>query len=111
MVIATFVGGIFMAGVQYEALHGNVMETSDCTDFIVLLRLLMVLGSVPSAALQTIFAQQSAAALTDENRGELTASVRALLRTTFIFGLSLPGWRCSLLGLFPTPWLSIIRRP
>ena len=37
MVISTFIGGIFMAGVQIVALHGNVMEKSDCNDFIVLL--------------------------------------------------------------------------
>jgi O-antigen/teichoic acid export membrane protein len=91
MVMATFIGGIFMAGVQFEALHGNVMQKSDCNDFIVLLRLLMVFGSVPSAALQTIFAQQAAAALTEENRGALTASVRALLKATFLFWVVLAG--------------------
>ncbi|MGA2541752.1 MAG: hypothetical protein ABSG78_09395 [Verrucomicrobiota bacterium] len=91
MVVSTFVGGIFMAGVQIVALHGHVMEESDCNTFIALLRLLMLFGAVPSAALQTIFAQQAAAALTDEARGELTASVRALLRTTFIFWLCVAG--------------------
>lgn len=89
MVIATFVGGLFMAGVQFEALHNNVMNASDSNDFIVLLRLLMVMGAVPSAALQTIYAQQSAAALTDDTRGQLTVSVRALMRIAFVFWLAL----------------------
>jgi len=91
MVIATFIGGVFMAGVQYEALHGNVMEKSDCNDFIALLRWLMVFGAVPSAALQTIFAQQAAAAVGEEAKAELTVSVRALLRATFIFWLAVAG--------------------
>jgi O-antigen/teichoic acid export membrane protein len=44
----------------------------------------VVFGGVPAAALQTIFAQQSAAAMTDEKAGLLTAAVRALLRGTFL---------------------------
>lgn len=91
MVVSTFLGGIFMAGVPFLALHGHVMEKSDCNTFIALLRLLMLLGAVPSAALQTIFAQQAAAALTDDSRGELTAPVRALLKATFIFWLAVAG--------------------
>jgi O-antigen/teichoic acid export membrane protein len=91
MVVSTFLGGIFMAGVQIVALRGHAMEESDCNTFIALLRLLMLLGAVPSAALQTIFAQQAAAALTHENRGDLTASVRALLRAAFIFWLAVAG--------------------
>ena len=111
MVMATFLGGIFMAGVQIVALHDHVMEDSDYTDLIVLLGLLMLLGAVPSAALQTIFAQQSAAALTEET-GELTASVRALLRATFIFWLASgrPGVDfCP--DPFPRPSMSTIRWP
>lgn len=91
MVVATFVGGIFMAGVQYEALHNKVMDASDCNDFVVVLRLLMFLGAVPAAALQTIYAQQSAAALTDGAREQLTVSARTLLRTAFIFWIVLAG--------------------
>jgi O-antigen/teichoic acid export membrane protein len=89
MVIATFVGGLFMAGVQFEAPH--VMEKSDFNTFIALLRMLMLFGLVPSAALQTIFAQQSAAALTDETKAELTTSVRTLLKTTFVLWVALAG--------------------
>ena len=72
MVVSTFLGGIFMAGVQTVALQHGVMQKTEYNDFIVLLGLLMLFGAVPSAALQTIFAQQSAAALTDESKGELT---------------------------------------
>lgn len=91
MVVSTFLGGIFMAGVQTAALQRNAMEKSEYNDFIVLLGLLMLFGTVPSAALQNIFAQQSAAALTDETRGDLTASVRALLRSTLVLWLALAG--------------------
>ncbi len=91
MVVSTFLGGIFMAGVQTVALQHGVMQKTEYNDFIVLLGLLMLFGTVPSAALQTIFAQQSAAALTDESKGKLTASVRALLRTTFLFWLVVAG--------------------
>lgn len=89
MVIATFAGGIFMLGVQLEALNVAVMEKSDCTTFIALLGLLMIFGGAPSSALQTIFAQQSAAAVTDEKRAELAAAVRALLKSTFILWLAI----------------------
>ena len=104
MVIATFVGAIFMAGVQTVALQKNVMEKTEYNDLIVLLGLLMLFGTVPSAALQTIFAQQSAAALTDETRGDLTASVRALLRITFIFWLGVAG----LVWVFAGPVSSVL---
>ncbi|MGD0411503.1 MAG: hypothetical protein ABSC18_07340 [Verrucomicrobiota bacterium] len=99
MVIATCIGSIFMAGVQIEAMHGNVMEESDCKTFIALLRWLMVFGSVPSAALQAIFAQQAAAALTDETRGELNACVRVLRNTTVIFSLAVAALVCIFAGL------------
>jgi O-antigen/teichoic acid export membrane protein len=83
MVVSTFLGGIFMVSVQIAAQNPRVMEVSDFNTFIALLGLLIMFGGVPSAALQTIFAQQAAAAVTDEKMGELTATLRALLRATF----------------------------
>lgn len=87
MVVSTFLGGVFMVGVQIAAQNPRVMESSDVTTFIALLGLLIIFGGVPSSALQTIFAQQAAAAVTDEKMGELTATLRALLWNTFIFWL------------------------
>jgi len=91
MVISTFVGGIFMVGVQIAAQDNRLMAPSDSTIFVALLGLLIIFGGVPSAALQTIFAQQAAAAVTDQKKRELTATLRALLRATFFFWLVLAG--------------------
>jgi O-antigen/teichoic acid export membrane protein len=91
MVISTSLGGIFMVSVQIAAQNDRVMEASDSTIFFALLGVLMLLGGVPSAALQTIFAQQAAAAVTDEKERELTAASRALLRVSFWCWLALTG--------------------
>jgi O-antigen/teichoic acid export membrane protein len=91
MVVSTFLGGIFMVGVQIAAQDNRVMETSDSTIFVALLGLLIIFGGVPSSALQTIFAQQAAAAVTDQKERELTAALRALLRATFILWFVLAG--------------------
>jgi len=91
MVVSTFLGGIFMVSVQIAAQNSRVMEISDFNTFIALLGLLIIFGGVPSAALQTIFAQQAAAAVTDEKMAELTATLRALLRTIFMFWLVIAG--------------------
>jgi O-antigen/teichoic acid export membrane protein len=88
MVTATFTGGIFMAGVQVLAAR---MKDTDCNNFVALLGLSVVFGGVPAAALQTIFAQQAAAAVSDEKTGLLTATVRALLRSTFLVWLVVAG--------------------
>jgi len=88
MVVTTFIGGIFMVGVQVLAIR---MRKTDFNNFVALLGLLVVFGGVPAAALQTIFAQQAAAAVTGEKRADLTATARALLRSTFIFWLVVAG--------------------
>ncbi len=91
MVVSTFLGGIFMVSVQMAAQNSRVMETADSNTFIALLGLLIIFGGVPSAALQTIFAQQAAAAVSDEKTRELTATLRALLRTIFWFWFVIAG--------------------
>ncbi|MGA3180315.1 MAG: hypothetical protein ABSF38_08245 [Verrucomicrobiota bacterium] len=88
MVTATFTGGIFMAAVQ--ALAGQMKDT-DCNNFVALLGLSVVFGGAPAAALQNIFAQQAASALTEEKSGLMTATVRALLRSTFLVWFVLAG--------------------
>jgi O-antigen/teichoic acid export membrane protein len=103
MVVATFLGGVFMAFVQTAA---NRMPTTQYNTFNALLRLLIILGGVPSAALQTIFAQQAAAAITDDKERALTAATRALLKVTGLFWLInalwvwlFTRWVCQLLGI------------
>jgi O-antigen/teichoic acid export membrane protein len=89
MVSATFIGGIFMAFVQTAA---NRMPTTEYNTFNALLGLLIILGGVPSAALQTIFAQQAAAAVTEEKECALNTAVRALLKVTGLFWLIIALW-------------------
>ncbi len=103
MVIATFIGGIFMAFVQTAAAR---MPPTEYNTFNALLRLLIILGGVPSAALQTIFAQQAAAAITGEKERGLAAATRALLKITGLFWLAnalwlwlFTGWVCQALRI------------
>jgi O-antigen/teichoic acid export membrane protein len=91
MVVSNSLGGIFMVSVQIAAQDGRLMAASDSTVFVALLGLLIIFGGVPSAALQTIFAQQAAAAVTDQTKRELTATLRGVLRATFFFWLLLAG--------------------
>lgn len=106
MVVSTFLGGIFMVLVQRVA--KSHLPKSEFVTFNALLRLLIVFGGVPAAALQTMFAQQSAAAVDQEKSEALAATARALLRTTFFLWLIIAGLTvvfagplCRLLG--PNP--------
>jgi len=91
MVVSTALGGIFMVAVQSAAQDTRVMESSDSLTFFALLGLLMVFGGVPSAALATIFAQQAAAAVTEEKAADMTATTRAILKATLYFSLVVAG--------------------
>lgn len=110
MVIATAVGGVFMMFGQTAAAKIPEYKT-----FNALLRLLIVFGGVPSAALQTIFAQQAAAAVTEEKERALTAAARALLKVTGGFWLIIALWAwlftgrvCQLVGIAEPQGLRII---
>ena len=83
MVIATFVGGMLMTLVHTVA---RKMGAEDYATFVTLLRLLIVLG-IPSAALQTVFAQQAADAHDEEREQQLAATTRAILGLTFLLWL------------------------
>ncbi len=83
MVIATFIGGLFMTFVHTVA---KKMPTSEYSVFVALLRVLVMLG-IPAAALQTVFAQQAAAAATDEANRDLAATSRTILKGTFVLWL------------------------
>jgi O-antigen/teichoic acid export membrane protein len=83
MVIATFLGGAFMTLVHSVA---RKMGSQDYSTFVTLLRVLIILG-IPSAALQTVFAQQAAAAASAEKERQLAATTRALFVWTFFVWL------------------------
>jgi hypothetical protein len=83
MVIATFVGGFFMAMVHTVA---RKMGAQEYSTFVTLLRVLIILG-VPFSALQTIFARQAAAVTNKREEGQLIATARAILLGTFLLCL------------------------
>ena len=82
MVIATFAGGICMTLVHTVASKMG----PEYSTFVSLLRLLIIM-SVPAAALQTVFARQTAMATTGAREEQLRATTRALLMWTFILWL------------------------
>jgi len=84
MVIATFLGGAFMTLVHSVA---RKMGSEDYSTFVSLLRLLIILG-IPSTALQTVFAQQTAASSSDEKERQLAATTRAIILWTFLVWLA-----------------------
>ena len=79
MVIATFVGGLFMTFVHTAA---KKMPTSEYSTFVALLRVLVMMG-IPAGALQVVFAQQAATVKTEEDSQRLIATTRAILKVTF----------------------------
>lgn len=83
MVIATFAGGIGMALVHTVA---SKMGPQEYSTFVSLLRMLIIM-SVPSAALQTIFAKQAAAVTNAQQEEQLRATTRAILGWTFLVWL------------------------
>lgn len=85
MVIATFVGGFFMASVHTVA---RSMGGPEYSTFVSLLRLLIVMG-IPSVALQTIFARQAAIVKNESDEQQLIASTRGVLLVLFFIWLAL----------------------
>src|ERR1700691_1535968 len=82
MVIATFTGGFFMMLTHPVAKKMG----DDYASFVSLLRVLIIVG-IPFAALQTVFARQSAAAVDKAHEQQLIATTRALLLATFLVWL------------------------
>jgi len=96
MVVSTFLGGIFMVLVQRVA--KNHLPESEFNTFNALLRLLIVFGGVPAAALQSMFAQQSAAAVSQDKVDDLVATTRAVLRITFFLWIVIAGLTVAFTG-------------
>ena len=85
MVVATVGGGVFMSAVHPLV---SAMQPYEYALFYSLLRVFLLLG-IPAGGLQTIFAQQAAAALDDRHARQLTAATRAVLRVSFLIWLVL----------------------
>ncbi|MBI4323967.1 MAG: hypothetical protein HY674_01760 [Chloroflexi bacterium] len=92
MVVANTLCGFFMAAVHPFA---SLMPPDEWSVFFTLLRVFAVL-SIAAAGLQTIFAQQTAAAVTDSQHRELAGTVRAILGVTFVIWLIMAGVVASL---------------
>jgi O-antigen/teichoic acid export membrane protein len=85
MVIATVAGGVFMSAVHFFA---NTMDRSEYAVFCTLLRIYLLM-SIPTAGLQSLFAQQTAASLTEAADRGLAGETRAVLRATFLVWLAM----------------------
>lgn len=81
MMIANVLAGVFLMLVHPFA---SRMPKQEYGVFVTMLRVFMLL-TIPAAALQTILAQQTAAAVTKEALLDVSATVRWLLKWTFYF--------------------------
>ncbi len=113
MVMASFLGGAFMFAVHSFA---PVLGDAEYSLFGTLLAIINVLA-IPSLGLQTTFAQQTAAAVTDEQKARLAGAVRGLLGLTFLIWLGFVAvvlvFRAQILGglVIPNPvalWLVLL---
>jgi len=87
-VVATVSSGVFMTACQIVA--NRWMEPVEYGIWFALLRIFLLM-SIPSAGLQIIFAQQTAAAVTDSQYRQLAGTVSATFRATFYIWLIMVG--------------------
>ena len=85
MVIATVAGGVFMTAVHPIAAK---MGPGEYGVFATLLKFLILLN-IPAGALQTVFAQQAAAAHDEGRERELAGTTRAVLTGIFLLWLAM----------------------
>jgi O-antigen/teichoic acid export membrane protein len=83
MVLASTVSGLLM-----YAAHKAAVQMPEYGLFCTLLQVLNIMA-IPAVGLQLTFVQQSVAAVDAARRAELTGTMRALLRGTFLFWLVL----------------------
>lgn len=88
MVFAITAGGLFMYAVHIPAVAK--MPEAEYGVFATLLQVLNLM-LIPSIALQTVFTHQIAGAVTEEQRRQLRATVRAILFGTFLLWLAAVG--------------------
>jgi O-antigen/teichoic acid export membrane protein len=100
LIVATVANGVLLFGVQAVA---QQLPPGEYGVFLSLLRVLLLMG-IPAAGLQTVFAQQAAAALTEAQRKELAAATRAIVGVialvwcgmAIVLGLGQGRWLASL---------------
>jgi O-antigen/teichoic acid export membrane protein len=100
MVIATVLGGVFMFAVHKVA---GRMPKAEYGVFTTLLQVFNLM-QIPAIGLQTIFAQQTVTAFTDENRRQLTSTVRVVALATFLIWLVMAGAAFGLRGHLLALW-------
>lgn len=86
MMAANMTCGVFMAAAQFSL--PSLTPGSDFSVALTILRI-FVLVSLPAAALQTLLAQQMAAAVREEQRRDMSATARGVLKLTLIFWVAL----------------------
>jgi O-antigen/teichoic acid export membrane protein len=84
MMFASVAAGAFMFAVHF---FSDAIGEAEYGKFGILLSILAVL-SIPGLGLQMVFAQQTAAAITTEERSRLTGTVRRVLLWTFLIWLA-----------------------
>lgn len=84
LVVATVASGVFMTATQIVA--SRWMDPGEYGLWFALLRIYLLM-SIPSAGLQIIFAQQTAAAVSPQRQHQLGRTIRATLQATFVFWL------------------------
>ena len=86
MVLATVGSGVFMYAVHVVAASMKARDVAEYGAFFALLRVLAVLN-IPTSGLQTVFAQQTAAARTHQQAQQLTGTTRAVFQGIFVLWL------------------------
>src|SRR5688500_11505576 len=86
MMASNVMSGVFMAASQFMLPY--LTPGSDFSVALTILRI-FILVSLPAAAIQVVLAQQTAAAVTEEQRRDVSATARGVLKLVFIFWLVL----------------------
>jgi O-antigen/teichoic acid export membrane protein len=86
MMAANVLSGVFMAASQFMLPY--LTPKSDFSVALTILRI-FILVSLPAAAIQVVLAQQTAAAVTDGARRDVSATARGVLKVVFVFWLVL----------------------
>ncbi|MEW6302543.1 MAG: hypothetical protein AB1705_03675 [Verrucomicrobiota bacterium] len=88
LLIGTGMGGVFMYAVHIFA--GRI-QPAEYGVFVTLLQILNLMG-IPAIGLQTVFAHQTASAITEQRRHQLTATIRGvLLGITVVWAITAAG--------------------
>jgi O-antigen/teichoic acid export membrane protein len=102
MMTANMVFGVFMAAANFMAVH--VTPGSDYSVYLTILRI-FVLVTLPAAAIQTLLAQQTAAAITEDAQRDVSATARGVIKQTLVIWVGLT----ALAGLFKDQLVTLLQ--